>query len=61
MDIPFTAAHGAIRFSLSRETTEAEVDRVLEVMPAIIAQLREMSPFWTSDGAAPDGFNPAYA
>ncbi|MCA8878567.1 MAG: cysteine desulfurase NifS [Rhodobacteraceae bacterium] len=61
MNIPFTAAHGAIRFSLSRETTETEVDRVLEVMPAIIAQLREMSPFWTSGGAAPDGFNPAYA
>ncbi|MCV6596983.1 MAG: cysteine desulfurase NifS [Mangrovicoccus sp.] len=61
MDIPFTAAHGAIRFSLSRETTDAEVDRVLEVMPEIIEKLREMSPFWTNEGAAPEGFNPAYA
>lgn len=61
MDIPFTAAHGAIRFSLSRETTEAEIDRVLEVVPDIIASLREMSPFWSEDGAKPDGFNPEYA
>ncbi|MAC76529.1 MAG: cysteine desulfurase NifS [Rhodobacteraceae bacterium] len=61
MDIPFTAAHGAIRFSLSRETTEAQVDHVLAVMPDIIAGLREMSPFWTKDGASPDAFNPAYA
>ncbi len=61
MDIPLTAAHGAIRFSLSRETTEAEIDRVLEVMPGIIAGLREMSPFWSEGGAQPDGFNPAYA
>lgn len=61
MDVPFTAAHGAIRFSLSRETTPQEVDRVLEEMPPIIARLRELSPFWT-DGAAPAGaFNPAYA
>ncbi|MEO1677800.1 MAG: cysteine desulfurase NifS [Pseudomonadota bacterium] len=61
MDIPFTAAHGAIRFSLSRETTEAEIDRVLEVMPQIIEGLREMSPFWSAEGAQPQGFDPAYA
>lgn len=61
MDIPFTAAHGAIRFSLSRETTDADIDRVLQVMPGIIAGLRAMSPFWTDKGAQPDGFNPAYA
>ncbi|KGB80590.1 cysteine desulfurase [Rhodovulum sp. NI22] len=61
MDIPFTAAHGAIRFSLSRETTDADVDRVLGAVPAIIDQLREMSPFWSRDGAAPQTFDPAYA
>ncbi|MEM6680570.1 MAG: cysteine desulfurase NifS [Pseudomonadota bacterium] len=61
MDIPFTAAHGAIRFSLSRETTDDEVDRVLEVMPGIIEGLRGMSPFWSKDGAQPDSFQPAYA
>ena len=46
MGVPFTAAHGSIRFSLSGYNTEAEVDRVLEVVPGIIAELRELSPFW---------------
>ena len=36
--------HGAIRFSLSRETTESEIDKVIEVLPGIIKKLREMSP-----------------
>lgn len=47
--------------SLSRETTEAEIDHVLKVMPEIIAGLRTMSPFWSEAGAKPDGFNPEYA
>jgi cysteine desulfurase len=46
MGVPFTAAHGSIRFSLSVYNSEEEVDFVLEKMPAIIASLREMSPFW---------------
>jgi len=46
MGVPFTAAHGSIRFSLSVYNTEEEVDFVLDKMPAIIANLREMSPFW---------------
>ena len=46
MGVPFTAAHGSIRFSLSVYNTEDEVDFVLEKMPAIIAKLRAMSPFW---------------
>jgi cysteine desulfurase len=46
MGVPFTAAHGSIRFSLSRYTTGAEIDLVLEKLPPIIARLREMSPFW---------------
>lgn len=49
MGVPFTAAHGSIRFSLSIYNTEAEVDFVLEKMPAIIAELRELSPFWTAE------------
>ncbi|MGE4530936.1 MAG: cysteine desulfurase NifS, partial [Acidithiobacillus sp.] len=40
MDIPYTAAHGTIRFSLSRETTEAEVDWVIAQTPPIVEQLR---------------------
>ncbi|MDD5704455.1 MAG: cysteine desulfurase NifS [Kiritimatiellae bacterium] len=47
MGIPFTAAHGSIRFSLSRYTTERDIDYVLEHMPRIVAKLRTMSPFVT--------------
>jgi cysteine desulfurase len=46
MGVPFTAAHGSIRFSLSVYNTEEEVDFVLEKMPVIISSLRSMSPFW---------------
>lgn len=46
MGVPFTAAHGSIRFSLSVYNTEDEVDYILEKLPPIIANLREMSPFW---------------
>ena len=46
MGVPFTAAHGSIRFSLSIYNTEAEVDYVLEKLPPIIENLRKMSPFW---------------
>lgn len=46
MGVPFTAIHGSIRFSLSRYNTQAEIDRVLEVLPPVIAGLRELSPFW---------------
>jgi cysteine desulfurase len=45
MGVPFTAIHGSIRFSLSRYNTEAEIDRVIEVMPQIIMNLRQLSPF----------------
>jgi cysteine desulfurase len=40
MKVPYTAAHGAVRFSLSRETTADDIDRVLEAMPEIITKLR---------------------
>lgn len=49
MGVPFTAAHGSIRYSLSVYNTEAEVDFVIDKMPAIIAELREMSPFWVQE------------
>ncbi|MFZ5998002.1 MAG: cysteine desulfurase NifS [Nitrospirota bacterium] len=45
MGIPFTAIHGSIRFSLSRYNTEAEIDKVIEVMPPIIKELRSLSPY----------------
>jgi cysteine desulfurase len=46
MGVPFTAAHGSIRFSLSRFTTEEEIDYTLSVMPENIERLLEISPFW---------------
>jgi len=45
MGVPFTAAHGSIRFSLSRFNTEEEIDYVIEHMPPIIERLRALSPF----------------
>lgn len=45
MGVPFTFAHGSIRFSLSRYTTDADIDLVLDKLPGIIETLRKMSPF----------------
>lgn len=45
MGVPFTSVHGSIRFSLSRYTTEAEIDTVIREMPGIIRRLREISMF----------------
>lgn len=46
MGVPYTAAHGAIRFSFSRYNTEEEVDFVLDKLPPVITRLREISPYW---------------
>lgn len=46
MGVPFTAAHGSIRFSLSTYNTEEEVDFIIKKVPPIIKRLRELSPFW---------------
>jgi len=45
MGVPFTCAHGSIRFSLSRFTTDEEIDAVIRELPKIIRRGREMSPF----------------
>ena len=45
MDVPATAIHGSVRFSLSRYNTEAEVEKVIEIMPGIIKELRKLSPY----------------
>ena len=52
MGVPFTAAHGSIRFSLSVYNTEEEIDFIVEKLPPIIERLRDMSPFWKEQNAA---------
>jgi cysteine desulfurase len=46
MGVPFTAAHGSIRFSLSVYNTKEEMDYIIEHLPPIIQRLRDISPFW---------------
>jgi cysteine desulfurase len=46
MGVPFTAAHGSIRFSLSIYNTKEEMDYIIEHLPPIIQRLRNISPFW---------------
>ena len=45
MNVPFTAIHGSIRFSLSKFTTEKEIDYTLEVLPGIIDKITGLSPY----------------
>lgn len=64
MDIPYTAAHGSVRFSLSRYNTMEEVERVIEAVPPIVERLRKLSPYWGENGPIEDpeqAFAPAYA
>jgi cysteine desulfurase len=61
MNIPFTAAHGSIRFSLSRDNVPEDVDQVIEVLPGILEKLRALSPFWAGADKTPKEFKPVYA
>ena len=45
MGVPFTSLHGSIRFSLSRFTTEEEIDYTIKHLPAIIEKVNNISPF----------------
>ena len=45
MGVPFTAVHGSVCFSLSRYNTMDEVDYVLDRLPPVIRNLRDLSPF----------------
>ncbi len=63
MDIPYTAAHGTIRFSLSRYNTVAEIDKVIAAVPPIVAELRRLSPYWGENGPVTEpekAFAPVY-
>ena len=46
MGLPHEIAHGSLRLTLGRETTEEEIDRVLEELPRIAQRLRAMSPLY---------------
>jgi len=64
MGIPYTAAHGTVRFSLSRYNTMDEIERVVATVPPIITRLRSLSPYWSGDGPAANpgrAFAPTFA
>ncbi len=53
LHVAFTAVHGSVRFSFSRYNTEEDVDRIIEVFPEVVANLRKLSPYWNSETGAP--------
>jgi len=53
MKIPDAAVHGSVRFSFSRYNTDADVDRIIEVFPEVISNLRRVSPYWDQEKNAP--------
>lgn len=64
MGIPYTAAHGTVRFSLSRYNTMDEIERVIAAVPPIVEKLRRLSPYWGENGPVEDpeqAFVPKYA
>lgn len=63
MGIPYTAAHGSVRFSLSRFTRQKEIEYVIEKLPPVIERLRSLSPYWVQNkpqAAQLGEFAPAY-
>jgi cysteine desulfurase len=48
MGIPATQAHSSLRFTMGKWTTEEEIDRVLEILPKVVAKLRSISPLFKS-------------
>jgi cysteine desulfurase len=53
MNVPLTAIQGSVRFSLSRYNTQQDVERILEVFPTIVANLRRLSPYWDNQNNIP--------
>jgi len=53
LNVPFTAVHGSIRFSLSRYNSDEDIDRIIQVFPEIVASLRRLSPYWDAETNSP--------
>ena len=46
MGVPHEKAHGSLRLSISHDTTDEDVDYIIELLPQIVQRLRDMSPLW---------------
>lgn len=55
LGLPHEIAHGSLRLTLGRDTTEAEIDRVIDVLPGIVDRLRLMSPLYDAKTISPMG------
>ncbi|MBF0314505.1 MAG: aminotransferase class V-fold PLP-dependent enzyme [Oligoflexia bacterium] len=53
MNVPFTAIHGSVRFSLGRYNSEEDINYVIKVFPEIISNLRKISPYWNQEKNCP--------
>jgi cysteine desulfurase len=60
MKVAPEAVRGGVRFSLSRDNTDADIDRALDIIPGVIAKLRAISPFSAEEGA-PQALGRAHA
>lgn len=49
MNVPFEFAHGTLRFSFGRYNTQADLDRLLDVLPKVVKNLRRLSPYWDDE------------
>jgi cysteine desulfurase len=49
MKVPFTAIHGSLRISLSRYNKAEDIERIISVLPEVVARLRKLSPCWDND------------
>ena len=53
MKIPDAAVQGSVRFSFSRYNTDADIDRIIEVFPEMVANVRRISPYWDQENNVP--------
>jgi cysteine desulfurase len=55
MGVSEELARGSLRVTLGKDNTTAEIDRLLDVLPGIVARLRELSPLWRAEAGAGTG------